>query len=572
MQAILIVDSDDDDDEVGEVEGPLPAGIPQATKGSSAAACADDYAVALRLQFAFDGVDSTSSDQAKEDEILAQYIQAEEQQRSRNPQQQYMQSGGGGVTAFSNSDAELATSLQAELDEEESSESAKLVPHKDEGGSASASSDDVVALGKRQVEETKVRTCGIASLLSQYYSGQCRRSPTQADQHAQVWLSRSDVGPHHYHQVVLRDPPSTPSDRRRHHSSSRTDGYSCGYRSIQMLCSALLAGSPRARKCLFSGCGFVPELEDLKRWLELAWARGFDVQGGAQLYPVAGKRKWIGSTECWALLQSMGLSCHIVRFSNRAGDRAGETSSSSTHGGADGAKAEAGHTTHQAAVVRSVKDWLLAYFGAQAPERRRSCGGGGGGGGGGGCVVEPGWLDDDGGEKGERERATKRPRYANPWECAANAKGDTRAARMQDDDDDVKQPVSAGNASRVVHTSKYPLYMQHNGHSRALVGISVRNMGGDGGGGHKDLDQMQLLILDPVTFGPSLKASLESGTNAWHSMVKRGLHTLVKPEYEFVVCDPEKRPSLPLQKTPVLEHHIVHPDGRTSIWHHGAFM
>eukprot|EP00271_Cylindrocystis_brebissonii_P017407 TRINITY_DN4525_c1_g1_i2.p1 TRINITY_DN4525_c1_g1~~TRINITY_DN4525_c1_g1_i2.p1 ORF type:complete len:699 (-),score=217.84 TRINITY_DN4525_c1_g1_i2:1032-3128(-) len=96
-------------------------------------------------------------------------------------------------------------------------------------------------------------------------------------------------------------------------------GWGCGWRNIQMLVvGLLLSGDESARKVLFGGCGFVPTVSSLQRWLELAWRAGFDTSGAAQLSAsVAGTRKWIGATECAALLRFFGLRARIVDFKQK---------------------------------------------------------------------------------------------------------------------------------------------------------------------------------------------------------------------------------------------------------------
>jgi hypothetical protein len=71
-----------------------------------------------------------------------------------------------------------------------------------------------------------------------------------------------------------------------HVSQRRAPGssFACGYRNMQMLCSALLAsGEPQYRAALFGGCGYVPDVAALQWWLERAWRLGFDPEGAAQL-------------------------------------------------------------------------------------------------------------------------------------------------------------------------------------------------------------------------------------------------------------------------------------------------
>ncbi|KEH35497.1 zinc finger with UFM1-specific peptidase domain protein [Medicago truncatula] len=97
--------------------------------------------------------------------------------------------------------------------------------------------------------------------------------------------------------------------------NSEDAGWGCGWRNIQMLSSHLLAQRPEAREVLFGGSGFVPDILSLQRWLEIAWEKGFDAPGAAQLdHAVYGSKKWIGTTECSALLRSFALRARIVDF------------------------------------------------------------------------------------------------------------------------------------------------------------------------------------------------------------------------------------------------------------------
>lgn len=92
-------------------------------------------------------------------------------------------------------------------------------------------------------------------------------------------------------------------------------GWGCGWRNIQMLCSHLLMQRPETRNILFGGSGVVPDIPSLQRWLEIAWERGFDVHGAEHFnYKIYGKKNWIGTTECAALLRSFGLQARIIDF------------------------------------------------------------------------------------------------------------------------------------------------------------------------------------------------------------------------------------------------------------------
>lgn len=106
-----------------------------------------------------------------------------------------------------------------------------------------------------------------------------------------------------------------------HHQSlvSEDAGWGCGWRNIQMLSSHLLMLRKEARAALFGGCGFVPDIPSLQRWLEIAWERGFDTPGSNSFnQKIYGSRKWIGTTECATLLRSFGLRARIIDFDSLA--------------------------------------------------------------------------------------------------------------------------------------------------------------------------------------------------------------------------------------------------------------
>ena len=60
-------------------------------------------------------------------------------------------------------------------------------------------------------------------------------------------------------------------------------GWGCGWRNIQMLSFHILKQTYGAKEMLFGGSGFVPDIPSLKKWLEIAWTRGFDVMGADSL-------------------------------------------------------------------------------------------------------------------------------------------------------------------------------------------------------------------------------------------------------------------------------------------------
>jgi len=94
---------------------------------------------------------------------------------------------------------------------------------------------------------------------------------------------------------------------------SQYDGYTCGYRNIQILCSALLRKN-EYRNILFGGCGYVPNVESLQRIIEYAWSIGFDPVGYDELKTILHTNKFIGSAECTVLLRFFGIPAQLIAF------------------------------------------------------------------------------------------------------------------------------------------------------------------------------------------------------------------------------------------------------------------
>uniref|UniRef100_A0A0G4FGA4 Uncharacterized protein n=1 Tax=Chromera velia CCMP2878 TaxID=1169474 RepID=A0A0G4FGA4_9ALVE len=113
-------------------------------------------------------------------------------------------------------------------------------------------------------------------------------------------------------------------------------------------------------------------------------------------------------------------------------------------------------------------------------------------------------------------------------------------------------------AGRVLQTSKPPLYFQHQGHSRTIVGAQRRmrensggGRGGGGGGsggrgGSWNDHERFLLIFDPslriaeIRSATDLTRILEAGNRAppWCRYFKRSLGTLRQCEFELIRADP----------------------------------
>ncbi|XP_006287790.2 zinc finger with UFM1-specific peptidase domain protein [Capsella rubella] len=280
-----------------------------------------------------------------------------------------------------------------------------------------------------------------------------------------------------------------------HFQSSKEDkGWGCGWKNIQMQCSHLISHREEAKRVLFGGSDFVPDIPSLQRWLELAWNKGFDASGAlhfkTQIY---GSKRWIGTTECAALLRSFGLRARIVDF-------APEKSKSmylSVPGSAIAPKVKS-HGPMDRYVVKT------------------------GGSGTGKSVDSHG---------SNSSRITKGAVLMN-W--VWNYFSDNRL-----------------NVSSGVHmTNKGPLYFQHEGHSRTIVGIQRRLQG------TTFTPQYNLLVLDSADFTKAIEKALVE-KKGWEGYLKRGAHTLKCPEYQMLYVDTGIADREELEKLKTIDSHFV---------------
>ncbi|XP_020963239.1 zinc finger with UFM1-specific peptidase domain protein isoform X1 [Arachis ipaensis] len=273
-------------------------------------------------------------------------------------------------------------------------------------------------------------------------------------------------------------------------------GWGCGWRNLQMLSSHLLVQRPQAREVLFGGSGFVPDISSLQRWLEIAWGRDFDPPGADQFnHAVYGSRKWIGTTECAALLRSFGLRARVVDF----GPKEYESLYLSVPGSSVGAlqPLRTNNWRKRKAIISGPMDRYLSRTVSQS-----SC--------------------------SQKENSCSSP---NDTDSNANISKGHQALM------DFVWNYFSNNSSiqfghrRVIVCEKTPLYFQHDGHSRTIVGIQVKHQ-------RTGTLQYNLLILDPAHKTASLEKSLREKVG-WQRLVKRGIHTLRKPQYQlflFQLC------------------------------------
>lgn len=223
-----------------------------------------------------------------------------------------------------------------------------------------------LALG---VDDGRTRTQGVVTALYEYYQTECRDC-------AHVWLS---------------------ADTDHYCSSAGDEGWGCGYRNLQMLLSSLRRIDAYAPKLQETA---VPNIPRMQSMVEEAWKGGLDPCGASHFNQrLQGTRAWIGATEVYALLTSLGVGARIIDFHQPTGP-----------GG-----------THP-----RLFDWVKQYF--------------------------------------QSSRSTRLP-------------------------------------PRLIHTSLPPLYLQHQGHSRSIVGLEQKKNG-----------SLCLLLLDPSTSASDTRKLLSGDT------------------------------------------------------------
>ncbi|KAL8050654.1 hypothetical protein ABFX02_06G095000 [Erythranthe guttata] len=260
-----------------------------------------------------------------------------------------------------------------------------------------------------------------------------------------------------------------------HFQSTEWDiGWGCGWRNIQMLSSHLLSQREEAKQVLYGGSGFVPNIGWLQRWLELAWEKGFDTLGSNEFdQKIHGKRNWIGTVECAALLRSFGLRACIVDFVDKSYEL-------------DSSVACVGFGKRKISQIYGPMDSFLS--------------------------------------KGKVDLS---PRVSSGNEGCKQVDGLTEWVWNYFRGNNAS--ISSGN-SCVVISEKTPLYFQHDGHSRTIVGIQVKHQ-------KNGKKLYNLLIFDPSEKTRNLEESLRKNVG-WQRLIKRGAHTLRKSMYQLCYVDP----------------------------------
>lgn len=274
-------------------------------------------------------------------------------------------------------------------------------------------------------------------------------------------------------------------------------GWDCGWRNIQMLSSHLLAQRQEARDVLFGGSEFVPDIPSLQRWLEIAWERGFDALGSESFdHKIYGSKKWIGTTECATLFRSFGLRARIVDFDSitsskqlNNGDSRGKRIEKQVYGPMDKFLIRTKCDEFKGGPSSYKNSW----------QEHHDCGG------------HPKDMNGYGSNKYKAKISGHQILVDWVWNYFTSE--------------------ISGNSGHILVSNKTPLYFQHDGHSRTIVGIQMQERL------RESQNQFTLLVLDPAHRTAALERSLKDG-NGWQQLIRRGVHTLRKPQYQLCYIDP----------------------------------
>ena len=346
--------------------------------------------------------------------------------------------------------------------------------------------------------------------------------------------------------------------------SQAEQGPVCGWRSLQMLLSAIMGGGSTAlRSTLFDGSGTVPTVPALQACLEAAWAEGFDPEGALHFGGrVLRSKRYIGGGEVATILRFFGVDARAEAFHSWDDPNVDELLAHDPHkrervrdaraaaeravggGGGGGSRHPAAERKYLYSRHSALIKWLQSHFGvtmqcaAMLPPGPSEAGAGAGAGAPprgptafpmptGGAAPFPAYLQHDG---HARVLAGFEVRLADD---APGGKGPS---------DPFIQRVPGGPVQQVL--SFAPAQQSGLGGGSGAGVKRPREDGGDGlgGGGIGDIDPqllISLLILDPATPAPILKSALTS--TSWPALIKRGFHTLRQSHFEVIVVPRDAR-------------------------------
>ncbi|XP_068590716.1 zinc finger-containing ubiquitin peptidase 1 isoform X2 [Cebidichthys violaceus] len=327
--------------------------------------CSDSFSLQEHVELHLDhGAAVNAAGRTGSDLKLARQLQQEEQQRRRLEEAQQEREEFKKLQRQFGLDGSGGYSKQMERTMERAVARGLMAPA--EFHSKRAEMMESLASG---VDDGRTRTQGVVRALYEYYQTECKDS-------VHVWLS---------------------ADTDHYCSSVGDKGWGCGYRNLQMLLSSLHTVDAYAPLLPEKAVPSIPQVQSM---IEEAWRAGLDPHGASHFNQrLQGTRAWIGATEIYALLTSLGISARIIDFHKPTGPG----------------------DTHP-----RLFEWVKQYF--------------------------------------KSGRSSRLP-------------------------------------PRLIHTSLPPLYLQHQGHSRSIVGLEQKKNG-----------SLCLLLLDPGTSASDTRKLLSRDT------------------------------------------------------------
>ncbi|CAL8463782.1 g3316 [Coccomyxa elongata] len=307
------------------------------------------------------------------------------------------------------------------------------------------------------------------------------------------------------------------------HAASQDSGWGCGWNNIQMLASHLLLCNKELGQALFGGCGFVPDISSLQAWLACAWASGFDSAGAHQLGSVIqGTHKWVGTTEAASVFRLFGIRANVVDFKGHKSAKQQKTGHPSTTGGSSSAAEQMRPFHHGVQCDKcGVSPIVGLRYKSQVLQDYDLCGN---------CFALEGtealgpfieMASPSENSSAASQRAIDHSALLDwVWEYFTKEEDGKRASLVN-----LKDCLTGP----VIMSGKPPLYFQHEGHSRTIVGIE-RSGASDG-----QPEQVYLLILDPSHGTAGLEKALRQ-RKGWQRLIKRSMCMLQKPQFQLLHC------------------------------------
>ncbi|XP_042345688.1 zinc finger-containing ubiquitin peptidase 1 [Plectropomus leopardus] len=247
--------------------------------------CSDSFSLQEHVELHLDDRAAVNSAGSPGSDLkLARWLQQEEEQRRRQEEDQQEREEFKKLQRQFGMDGRGGYSRQMERTMERTVDRGLMSPAEFHCGRAEMM--ESLASG---IDDGRTRTQGVVTALSEYYQ-------TDGRDCVHVWLS---------------------ADTDHYCSSAGDKGWGCGYRNFQMLLSALHRIDAYAPFLQEKAVPSIPRLQSL---IEEAWKEGLDPQGASHFNQrLQGTRAWIGATEIYALLTSLGINARIIDFHQPTG-------------------------------------------------------------------------------------------------------------------------------------------------------------------------------------------------------------------------------------------------------------